>query len=205
VKDWTQYYEWCEEWHRHPAFAWAIIPDVIDGSEDDNDALLNEWPGHIDGVPVWHLHESFDRLDKLTKEYPRIAFGSSGVWKTPGSGHWWSRMKEVMNFLCDDEGRPPCKLHGLRMLNPRVFSLLPLSSADSTNAGMNAGATKRFGNYVPVSPAARATVIADRIEAHNSQSVWINPSNDDEFIGYMNTDDHFEFDLDLEFDFSSLD
>ena len=176
--DFNGYVQWVDEWHRHPGFDWALIPDVIGGSEEENDDLLKRWHDNSSaiGVPVWHLHESFDRLLALSDAYQRIALGSSGVWKTPGSKHWWTRMRDVMNFLCDEEGRPPCKLHGLRMLNPRVFPLLPLASADSTNAGMNAGSLKRFGTYVPVSSAARATVIADRIEAHNSAQIWINPT-----------------------------
>ena len=60
--DWNEYYDFCERWHQHPSFDWAVIPDVIDGNELDNDNLLEEWPGHIDGVPVWHLHESLERF-----------------------------------------------------------------------------------------------------------------------------------------------
>lgn len=28
--DWKDYYAWVNEWHRHPGFDWAIIPDVRD-------------------------------------------------------------------------------------------------------------------------------------------------------------------------------
>jgi hypothetical protein len=169
------YTRWCDEWHRHPGFAWALIPDIIDGSEADNDALIADWPRHIPGVPVWHLHESLDRLCHLAHEWPRVALGSSGAWRTPGSATWWARMTEAMHVVCDAFGRPVTKLHGLRMLNPKVFSRLPLASADSVNAGMNSGATKRFGVYVPATAAQRAAVIADRIESHNAASVWVRP------------------------------
>ena len=40
IADWSAYYEWVEHWHRHPSFDWAIIPDVIDGDESQNDALV---------------------------------------------------------------------------------------------------------------------------------------------------------------------
>lgn len=44
----------------------AVSGGVIDGSEVANDALLDEWPFPIwFGAPVWHLHESFERLDRL--------------------------------------------------------------------------------------------------------------------------------------------
>lgn len=34
------YTAWVEQWHRHPGFDWALIPDVIDGDEAANDALM---------------------------------------------------------------------------------------------------------------------------------------------------------------------
>jgi hypothetical protein len=166
------YVAWCEEWHRHPGFDWALIPDVIEGTEAENDALLNDWPGHIRGVPVWHMHESIERLVRLGHEWPVVALGSSGQWPSPGTEKWWGRMSEAMNALCDDKGRPPCRLHGLRMLAPDIFSRLPLSSADSTNAAVNGGSVGRFGIYVPPTAAQRAEVIAERIEASNSSAVW---------------------------------
>jgi hypothetical protein len=41
---WDSYYRWVEAWRNHPGFDFAIIPDVIDGSEEENDDLLAEWP-----------------------------------------------------------------------------------------------------------------------------------------------------------------
>lgn len=168
VLDVPGYTNWCDEWHKHPGFDWALIPDAIEGDEADNDALLAEWPAHIRGVPVYHMHESLDRAARLADTYPIVALGSSGAWPTPGTASWWDRMVAVMCAMCDDRGRPRCRLHGLRMLNPKVFTRLPLSSADSTNAAVNCGAVTRFGMYVPATSSQRAAVIADRIEAHNS-------------------------------------
>jgi len=166
------YMQWVEEWHRHPGFDWALIPDVIEGTEEENDALLAKWPSHLRGVPVWHLHESLDRLSRLAREWPTVALGSSGAWSTPNSAAWWSRMTVVMEHLCDEHGRPPCRLHGLRMLDPEVFSRLPLASADSTNAAVNSGSLSRFGIYLPPTASQRAAVIADRIESVNSAAVF---------------------------------
>jgi hypothetical protein len=167
------YFKWCDEWHRHPGFDWALIPDVIEGDEAANDALLEDWPEHIRGVPVWHLHESIDRFVRLAHEWPTVALGSSGQWATPGTAAWWQRMTDALNTVCDDQGRPPCRLHGLRMLDPRIFTKLPLASADSTNASVNAGSLSRFGSYVPPTAAQRAAVIAERIESNNSAPVWV--------------------------------
>lgn len=166
------YVRWCEEWCRHPGFSWALIPDVIDGTEADNDALLRDWPRHIRGVPIWHLHEDLGRLARLVGEHSVVALGSSGEWPTPGAARWWDRMHDAMMVACDSDGRPRARLHGLRMLSPKVFTRLPLASADSTNAAVNSGALDRFGIYVPPTRAQRAEIIAARIEAQNSAPVW---------------------------------
>lgn len=171
IQCWQRYYDWCEEWHRHPGFDWAIIPDVIEGTEGENDALLDEWPSHIDGVPVWHFHESLERLERLCS-WPRIALGSSGEWPNPGTRRWWQRLAEAMAVICDGFGRPRCKLHGLRMLDPAIFHGIPLASADSTNAVRNSSNVDRFGMYCPPTAAQRMDIIASRIEAHNSACRW---------------------------------
>lgn len=160
---------WCEEWRRHPGYDWALIPDVIDGSEEDNDALLEGWPST--DVPVWHLHESLDRLARLAFHYHRVAIGSSGKWPTPGTQSWWNRINQALWSICDERGNPLTKLHGLRMLDPAIFTRLPFSSADSANAGINAGSIRRFGQYPSPSAGVRAEVIATRIESYNSAPV----------------------------------
>lgn len=66
-----------------------------------------------------------------------------------------------------------CRLHGLRMMDPEIFTRLPLASADSTNAAVNCGSLSRYGSYIPPTAAQRAAVIAERIEAHNSAPVWV--------------------------------
>lgn len=173
--DFDSYGTWIEGLSYHPSVDWWLIPDIIDGKESDNKALAKEWLSHRFndfGVPVYHMHESFEYLSWLMDNFPTIALGSSGEWPTPNAAKWWVRMAEIMDFMCDKNGRPPVKLHGLRMLNPKVFQHLPLSSADSVNAAMNSGDTKRYGLYVPPSRAQRANIIADRIEQHQSAPMW---------------------------------
>jgi hypothetical protein len=173
------YEAWVREWCLHPGFDWALIPDVIDGSEEENDQMIERWNESglkQYGVPVYHLHESLERLDKLCNEWRIVAFGSSGQWSNPGSAGWWIRMRKVMDVACLKDGRPRAKFHGLRMLDPDVFSKLPLSSADSTNAAVNCGSLSRFGMYKPPSSSQRAEVIAERIESRNSNPIWVRPT-----------------------------
>lgn len=82
-------------------------------------------------------------------------------------------MNEAMNVVCDKNGNPLCKLHGLRMLNPEVFTRLPLSSADSTNIAQNVGIDSAWrGTYMPPSKDVRAMVMRERIESHSSLCFW---------------------------------
>ena len=168
--DFGGYVEWVAKYSKYPNFDWALIPDTIDGSEKVNRELVEMWQmyGSGKGVPVYHLHESFDYLELLLEEFDIVALGSSGEWASPNTDKWWKRINQVMGICCDSEGFAKKKLHGLRMLDPDVFTRLPLSSADSTNAGVNAGSIGRFGSYTPVTAGQRAQIIADRIEQFTS-------------------------------------
>lgn len=174
VADWTPYYAWVSGLARVPSFDFAVIPDVIDGSEEDNDVLLGEWPfPPWVGAPVWHLHESTNRLARLVNGWPRVCLGSSGRFASVGTPSWWGRMAEAMEAACDGDGRPLAKLHGLRMLDPRVFTRLPLASADSTNIARNIGIESKWrGTYTPPNKEARAWLMRERIEAHQSAARW---------------------------------
>jgi len=174
ISDWTPYYEWAGEARLIPSCDFAVIPDVIDGTEKENDELIDEWPlPHWFGAPVWHMHEGLDRLIRLADSFPRICLGSSGEFAKVGCESWWKRMEIAMLLICDSLGRPRVKMHGLRMLNPAIFTRLPLSSADSTNIGRNIGIDKAWkGSYPPPTKEARADVMRSRIESHNSPARW---------------------------------
>ena len=172
--NWEEYYEWVEGLKSHPRFDFAIIPDVIMGSEKENDALLDKWPlSRSIGLPVWHMQESIERLKRLANEWEYIAIGGSNAYHHPGDGMWWAKMKQAMDAICDYDGRPICKIHGLAMLNSSIFTRLPLKSADSAHAAyktaMNAPWT---GPYAPVSREMKACVIIERTEAFNSADHW---------------------------------
>jgi len=174
ITDWSGYYEWAAMCKLVPSCDFAVVPDVIDGDEAANDALLDEWPmPRWFGAPVWHMHESLDRLERMAGDWPRICIGSSGEFATVGSESWWLRIANAMRVLCNSNGEPLVKLHGLRMLNPSVFTRLPFSSADSTNIGRNIGIDQAWrGTYSPPTKEMRAQVMRSRIEAHNAPSRW---------------------------------
>jgi len=171
--DWPAYYKWVEGWRQHPGFDWAIIPDVIEGDEAANDALLAAWPfAKTAGLPVWHFHESLERLARLAAEWPRVALGSSGQFKTPGTAPWWRRMQQAMETVCDPAGRPKVKLHGLRMLSPHIVEHVPLASADSAYVSRKVGLTNWGGCYKAASRESRAHVLVEYYEGSQSPAVW---------------------------------
>lgn len=175
------YAEWIAHWQYHPGFDWCLIPDVIDGGIDANirmeanfyEAAQRYGVKWSRCVPVFHLDEPLDRLTALMVGHDRVALGSAGAYAEVGTPSWWDRMSEVMAVACDAHGRPKVRFHGLRMLNPTVFSQLPLASADSTNVARNIGMDNRWkGTYTPRSKSIRALVLADRIEHHASATRW---------------------------------
>lgn len=163
--DWDDYYGWAERWLRHPACDFAIIPDVIDGTEAENDALVAEWPHESAGVPVWHLNESVERLHTLACNFPRVALGSAAEYDVSTPSKCLARLAEVLPAISTD-GVPNVKLHGLRMLNPAITSRVPLASADSTNVARNIGIDQAWrGSYAPATKETRADVLVERIES----------------------------------------
>jgi len=167
--DWQGYYGWCDEWLFHPACDWAVIPDVIGGTEDENDELLAEWPFGHRGVPVWHLNESPERLTRLASEWPRVALGSAAEWDVSVPSKCLERLYGVLPAICR-RGQPTVRLHGLRMLNPQIVTCVPLASADSTNVARNIGIDGNWtsGVYAPATKETRAMVLTERIESHQS-------------------------------------
>lgn len=177
ITDWQFYYALIAELHRYPQFDFCVIPDVIDGTEAENDALLDEWPWRLTaphvGAPVWHLNESLDRLDRMVSQWPRICLGSSGEYAQIGTPKWWTRMAEAMDVICDKQGRPCAKIHGLRMLDPAIFTRFPFASADSTNIARNIGIDSAWRRSYPlVSKASRAGVMRERLEVFQSPTFY---------------------------------
>ena len=185
IRDWSAFADWVAPVSRHPGCDFVVVPDVIDGDEEENDALLAWWPlPHRVSAPVWHMHESLDRLFRLSEgNWNRVCIGSSAEYARVGTPEWWDRIDEALCTVCDTSGRPMCRLHGLRMLNPKVFTRLPLASADSTNIGRNIGLDVHWkGTYLPPNKDVRASVMRSRIESHNSSSCWISPTFVDPLI-----------------------
>ena len=135
--EWTEFYQWLMQYYFYDNVKFFIIPDDIEGSEEDNNILIRSVPTMFKGksVPVWHLHESLEKLDWLCRDFDRVAFGSSGEYATIRTKAWHKRMEQAFDVIA--KGNHKTKIHGLRMLDGRVLGNYPLTTADSTNLACN--------------------------------------------------------------------
>lgn len=156
----------------HSSFDFCLIPDVIGGTEKENDTLIERWDSRYDSVPVYHLGEDPERFLSLSQQFTKVALGSTDSWAKNGSKAWWKNMADFMDYVTDDSGVLPCKVHGLRMLDPNIFKYLPLHSGDSTNAGVNGHIPMKKGVYKAITRWQGNERIAQRIEAYQSAPIW---------------------------------
>lgn len=152
------FYAWAEPHLAHPH--WAVVPDVIDGSVEQQQAMVSSWPFRKAlGIPVWHLGLPIEYLLELCDEWGRVCFGSSGRFWKIGNPAWCGRMDEAFNALIRTFGSAPW-VHGLRMLG-QAAGPWPLASADSTNIGRN------FKDGLVC-----AECMARRIDSINPPTLW---------------------------------
>lgn len=128
------YYAWLDPVLHAPH--WAVIPDVIDGSVEDQRAMMRGWPfPPYRSAPVWHLGLSIDWLLELADKWPRVCFGSSGRYWQVGSPDWCRRVDEAFDALARRHPRLPDihMLRGMAMCGDRW----PFASVDSVNVARN--------------------------------------------------------------------
>ena len=144
-KFWKSYYKWIEAIYHEPKLDWFIIPDVIMGSEIENDKLISDFTSNYPhvlnkAVPVWHINESLDRLRTLSYQFPRVCIGSAEekIYGKVGSDKWFNYLIKALNVV-----NPKTKIHLLRFLAKKsVDKLMQLNldfefSGDSTNFAQN--------------------------------------------------------------------
>lgn len=72
-------YEWLDPILAHPH--WAVLPDVIDGSVEEQRAMVATWPHRKEfGVPVWHLGLPLSYLIELCDQWGKVCLGSAGAY-----------------------------------------------------------------------------------------------------------------------------
>jgi len=132
--DTKKFYDWVRPRLGHPH--WAVIPDVIDGTLEQQKERLKDWPFSVDfAAPVWHLGLPTDYLLELTDGYPKICFGSSGQFWQVGSPAWEKRCDQAFDALAKHRIHLPW-IHMLRGL-AQAGKRWPFASADSVNVARN--------------------------------------------------------------------
>lgn len=157
-----EFYEWAEPWLDYPT-TWVVVPDQVEGDEEANERLLAEWRarGLPKGAPVWHLHESLDRLRALCFEFERVCFGSSGAYRVVGSDAWHRRIAEAFDAIAEPSGRVPW-VHMLRGMSMARF--YPFGSVDSTDVARNHNRPQNTPRQ-----------LAERWDAMQGPARWLNP------------------------------
>lgn len=119
-----------------------VIPDVIQGTVEQNAELVRQFIGcgiePARMMPVWHMHEPLSYLTYLCENFGWVAFGSTS--DAPGSKAWHARIKEAFAAIdaweADSNGayvRP--RIH---MMRAQAYAhLYPFDSSDSTNLAIN--------------------------------------------------------------------
>jgi hypothetical protein len=94
-----------------------------------------------------------------------VALGSAEDFDVSVPSRCLERLYDVLPAICR-RGQPTSKLHGLRMLNPRIVAYVPLSTADSTNVARNISIDKNWasGAYPPATLETRAVVLTELTE-----------------------------------------
>jgi len=127
--------------------AWVVLPDVIDGSPEQNAQLISEMMTVFPAdrcMPVWHLHEPISYLLDLCEGFEYVALGSSGQYWQVGTPAWHGRMREI--FKAIDQWEADSEYEGHRAyIRPRLHMmraqsmahLYPFDSSDSSNVAVN--------------------------------------------------------------------
>ena len=105
----------------------------------------------LNPLPVFHHSDDFKWLDKCL-EYDHFCLG--GIADTPTNAKRVPFLDKCFRAICDKDGIPKSKIHGLGVTSPSLLRRYPFYSVDSTSWLMS-GATgviiipqKRRGQYV---------------------------------------------------------
>ena len=135
--DYDGYCDWLESILSPPH--WCVIPDVIDGTIEQQYGMLVKWPrntlGYDNTAAVFHIGMDIKHLWFLLNAYPKVCLGSSGEYWKVGSEKWIGRMDFIFNQIMKKHRIMPW-IHGLRMLG-QLDGGWPFASADSTNVAQN--------------------------------------------------------------------
>lgn len=154
---------------------WFFIPDVIGGTEEENDELISRVPCNIKdkAIPVWHSVESIERLVRLCEDFPYVGIGLCGPHEYTTSKPVLDRLTEAFTEIYINRSIN-VKIHGLRVLDGRVLGIFPFSSGDSSKVSTYVPKTEKKIPEVKCK-LARTAVLKGAIESVYPPSIedWV--------------------------------
>lgn len=170
---WTKYYLWVME--HYSRITWFIIPDVIMGTEEENDRLIERVPIALKdkAVPVWHTTESIDRFVRLCEEYDIVCIGACGEHHYIIGDACQQRLTEAFTEIYFNRDIK-VKIHGLRMTDNRVVARFPFYSCDSTKVVTCERYSEKYHPEIK-GRAARTVIFKRAMESTKSPTVeeWV--------------------------------
>lgn len=142
---------WANEILERCPQAIAVLPDVIDGTVEQNEQLVAETMSMFPAdrcMPVWHMHEPIPYLLQLCEGFGYVAIGSSGQFAKPGTPAWTARLQSAMAAITQWEEDSNGAYVRPRLHMMRAQAQAPgfdFDSADSTNVAVNHCRTKHTG------------------------------------------------------------
>ena len=136
-----EFEEWARDILDRCPQAIAVIPDVIEGTVEQNIELLHMCQLDPERcMAIRHLNEPLSYLLYLCESYNYVGFGSAGEYWEVGTTAWHARIREafaaVQKWETESNGtyiRP--RLHMMRAQS--MAHLYPFDSSDSTNVARN--------------------------------------------------------------------
>lgn len=119
----------------------AVLPDVIDGTHEQNWQLASETMTMFDMervMPIWHMHEPIFYLLNLCEGFSYVGIGSSAQYSSPDSPAWKARIAEAFAAIESweaESGEVRPRIHMMRAQSKHHAHAF--DSSDSTNVAVN--------------------------------------------------------------------
>jgi hypothetical protein len=120
-------------WYASRPFTYKFGLDVIGGAEDqqrENQRILESHG--LDVVPVFHGPnlEPWSYLTELVERYPIVGLGSTCPDNSSAIAQEW--FAQCFDRICDANGRPRTRIHGLRCAHAQLVQTFPFWRVDGS-------------------------------------------------------------------------
>ena len=136
-----EFEEWARDILDRCPQAIAVIPDVIEGTVEQNIELLHMCQLDPERcMAIWHLNEPLSHLLYLCESYNYVGFGSAGEYWEVGTTAWHARIREAFAAIdkWETESNGAYIRPRLHMMRAQCLAhLYPFDSSDSTNVARN--------------------------------------------------------------------